>query len=224
MAKKRPVRAAESTPPPENTKEHLVQAAKHLFAQKGFDGTTVKDISDRAGVNVSLVSYHFSGKEGLYRACLQEFGQGRLEAAQRMLQLPTSLEEFKVRLGMFVDEMVTWLMSNPECCQMIQREADSGLPIAEDVFANTFLQVFATIKKFLAASQEKGFLRKDFDAHIAAGVFHLSLVQMVRMDQIGARFFDVTVKDEKYLKKLKDQFISIFMHGLANESRSARGD
>ncbi|MGZ3709065.1 MAG: TetR family transcriptional regulator, partial [Bdellovibrionota bacterium] len=97
-----------------DTHDALVQAAKTLFAQKGFDGTTVKDLSELAGVNVSLVSYHFGGKDGLYRACLEEFGQNRLAAAQRMLQPPSSLEEFRIRLTMYIEEMFTFQSEQKE--------------------------------------------------------------------------------------------------------------
>src|SRR5690606_26393251 len=101
-----------TTAPESNTKQLLLQAAKRLFAAKGFDGTTVKEISDEAGVNVSLVSYYFDSKEGLYRACLCEFGHSRLEAAQRMLLPANSLEECRIRLQMFIDEMTFWMIQN----------------------------------------------------------------------------------------------------------------
>jgi AcrR family transcriptional regulator len=47
----------------------LLDSAQHLFAHKGFHGTSLRDISSRAGVNVSLISRYFSGKQGLYEAC-----------------------------------------------------------------------------------------------------------------------------------------------------------
>lgn len=50
-----------------STSEDLIRAAKRLFASQGFDGTTVRDIADAAKTNLSLVSYYFKGKEGLYR-------------------------------------------------------------------------------------------------------------------------------------------------------------
>src|SRR5690242_18521996 len=91
---------------PEDTRERLIEVGKDLFSRKGFQGTTVKDLADEAGVNVSLVSYHFGGKEGLLGACLQSMGLQRLASAQRILQAPTSLEEFRVRLQMFFDEFI----------------------------------------------------------------------------------------------------------------------
>ena len=55
----------------ENTKEKLFCAAINVFAEKGFDGATVRDICFRVGANVSAVNYYFGGKESLYRSILE---------------------------------------------------------------------------------------------------------------------------------------------------------
>src|SRR4029077_1876263 len=89
-----------------STTTALIDAAKRLFASKGFDGTSVKELSDAAGTNISLVSYHFGGKEGLYRTCLQQFGESTRSHVERILQPPKTAEEFEIRLGLFIDFMM----------------------------------------------------------------------------------------------------------------------
>jgi AcrR family transcriptional regulator len=44
----------------------LLEAAGQIFAEKGFKGSTVRDIIQRAGVNLAAVNYYFRDKEGLY--------------------------------------------------------------------------------------------------------------------------------------------------------------
>ena len=53
------------------TKEKLLSCALELFALHGYHGTSLRDISGAAGVNVSLVSRYFQGKKGLYESCFQ---------------------------------------------------------------------------------------------------------------------------------------------------------
>jgi AcrR family transcriptional regulator len=48
-----------------STREKLIQSAEHLFAARGFDGVSVRDIANDAKVNSALVGYYFGGKEGL---------------------------------------------------------------------------------------------------------------------------------------------------------------
>ncbi|MEC5394662.1 TetR/AcrR family transcriptional regulator [Bergeyella sp. RCAD1439] len=42
---------------------HILDVAEELIAQKGFDGTSVRDISQKAGINVAMISYYFGSKE-----------------------------------------------------------------------------------------------------------------------------------------------------------------
>jgi AcrR family transcriptional regulator len=51
-------------------KTNIIQAATRFFASQGFDGTTTKAISDKAGVTEPLLYYHFSGKDEIYTSIL----------------------------------------------------------------------------------------------------------------------------------------------------------
>src|SRR5271155_6227458 len=54
------------------TREHLLEAAGHVFAKKGFERSTAKEICERVGTNAAAVNYHFGGIEALYAAVLDE--------------------------------------------------------------------------------------------------------------------------------------------------------
>jgi len=58
-----------ATKPP--TKERLLTAAANLFAERGFHGTSVRGIAERAGVNVASGNYHFGSKKELYLEVLR---------------------------------------------------------------------------------------------------------------------------------------------------------
>ncbi len=55
----------------EETRRKLLSAAGELFAFRGVDGTTIRDITTRAGTMPNAISYHFGGKDGLVSACMQ---------------------------------------------------------------------------------------------------------------------------------------------------------
>ena len=55
---------------PERSRERILDAALEEFAAKGFAGARVEAIAKRAGLNKQLISHHFGGKEGLYRAVM----------------------------------------------------------------------------------------------------------------------------------------------------------
>jgi AcrR family transcriptional regulator len=82
------------------TIERILDAAEELFAEKGVADTSVRNITDKAGVNVAAVNYHFDTRENLIRrvverraAILEEARRNALDrvedAAQRQNRLPT---------------------------------------------------------------------------------------------------------------------------------------
>ena len=84
----------------EDTHDRILAASQKLFAENGFDATSVRDITTEAGCNVASVNYHFGGKDNLYletfRSMLTLLRDRRLEMMSELTgrePLP-SLEEF----------------------------------------------------------------------------------------------------------------------------------
>jgi AcrR family transcriptional regulator len=60
-----------------DTKKRIVEASTYLFGVKGYDGTSTREIAQRAGVNIASLNYHFKSKQGLLKevtaAIIEEF-------------------------------------------------------------------------------------------------------------------------------------------------------
>ena len=84
----------------EDTRDRILVAAHKLFADKGFDATSVRDITTEAGCNVASVNYHFGGKENLYletfRSMLTTLRDQRLDVLGELMarESAPSLEEY----------------------------------------------------------------------------------------------------------------------------------
>jgi AcrR family transcriptional regulator len=59
------------SPPVEGTRDSLIKAAIDVFSAKGFEGGSVREITQAAKANQAAINYHFGGKEGLYREVLK---------------------------------------------------------------------------------------------------------------------------------------------------------
>src|SRR5215472_7846744 len=55
-----------------DTKSRLLGVAERLFADQGFDGVSVRQLTAAAGVNLAAVNYHFGSKEGLLSAIFEQ--------------------------------------------------------------------------------------------------------------------------------------------------------
>lgn len=56
----------------EESRARILDAAGQLFADRGYDGVSVRELAKRAGVNAAAINYHFGGKEGLYHAVIRK--------------------------------------------------------------------------------------------------------------------------------------------------------
>jgi AcrR family transcriptional regulator len=88
------------TRPSDVTRERIVKAAERLFAERGYDATSIRAIVAKARVNQAAINYHFDGKDGLYRevlrAAFRALTEQQLEHADEMkaMSREAALAEF----------------------------------------------------------------------------------------------------------------------------------
>jgi AcrR family transcriptional regulator len=77
----------------ENTRDKILNAAGEVFAEQGFEGATIRAITDRAGVNVAAVNYHFRDKAELYTRVVVDACSARAAWREVIAEAPDSPEE-----------------------------------------------------------------------------------------------------------------------------------
>src|SRR2546425_700209 len=77
-------------------RQDILGAAMQLFAAKGFRGTTTRDLASHAEINEAIIFRHFSTKEELYRAILEEKMKQRDPAKfEELMQLAQSGDDLQ---------------------------------------------------------------------------------------------------------------------------------
>src|ERR1700722_13426878 len=77
----------------ENTRDKILGAAGEVFAEQGFEGATIRAITERAGVNVAAVNYHFRDKADLYTLVVLDACSVRAAWRDAMAEASESPEE-----------------------------------------------------------------------------------------------------------------------------------
>jgi TetR/AcrR family transcriptional regulator len=205
--------------PPQDvdSREALLDAAKRVFAEKGFEGATVKDLADAAGVNVSLVSYYFDGKENLYRECLKSVSRHHVASAQKVLKPPTSAEEFRLRLQLFAEEFIALHRSEQHICKIVQHDLESANPVALEIFKTTFIPMFETLVQFIASAKANGLIRKNVDPDIATPIIFSSLSNLIRMEPMHIKLKGYSLFDETHFDKTIQHFVLQATQGIFSE-------
>ena len=96
----------------DGTRDRILEAAGQLFAERGFESTTVRDICQAAGANVAAVNYYFGDKERLYVEAVVRAHKWRLDQAQ----LPDWNENTTARqkLADFIETFFRRVLGGPD--------------------------------------------------------------------------------------------------------------
>lgn len=128
----------------EDTRDRILESSRKLFAEKGFDMTSVRDITTRAGCNVASVNYHFGGKENLYletfRSMLTLLRDQRLSVLDELVDRtpPPTLEDFLQSFAEgFIDPLVDQSQGRLFMALVSREMFDARLP--HDVFLREFV-------------------------------------------------------------------------------------
>lgn len=92
----------------EERREAIIKAVRKLFAEKGFHGTTTRELARAAGVSEALLFKHFPNKEALYSAMMFSCKQ---ERDVRMFERVKALEPSALTLVLMVHTLVAHLLS-----------------------------------------------------------------------------------------------------------------
>jgi len=94
----------------QTTEGQILEAARIVFVEKGFSGTTMQEIADKAGINKALLHYYFRTKERLFEGIFQE---ALTLFIPKLEDIFYSEIPFSERIEKFVDVYITLLSDNP---------------------------------------------------------------------------------------------------------------
>lgn len=150
-------------------KVRIMSAAKKLFAQQGFEKTTVRQICEEAGANVALVSYHFGGKENMFCALFDFYFPNA-----QIAQVDTLLDPVK-GVELVVREVTIFRNSDPELIHIIQQEIIMNTDRIQKIREHA-IPIWKHLKTWLEQGREQG-------------VFHFRSIDSTLLSIIGTLLF-----------------------------------
>src|SRR5687767_1127114 len=151
---------------PAATRDRILDVAESLFARKGYDGTTIKQIGGGSGLNPALIYYYFDGKEGLYKAVLQRFFDTVLAQGVAVLDGTAPPAEAIRRL---VALQAEWLLARPNLYRLLVREmVDHDARHAQEIMLQMAAGPFQRLCRVIEQGQQSGSFRTDLEPRFAA--------------------------------------------------------
>lgn len=141
-----------------STKERIIETAEVLFARNGYAGTSLRDITEDAGVNVAAVNYHFGSKEGLLAAILDRVVVPLNEERLRLLveasrEGPPDLDQILVAFLLPDLESIRDLRErNPDLPRFVSRMYSDDSPLMRDMIGGQFAEMGRQFGKAFAGT------------------------------------------------------------------------
>lgn len=98
---------------PESMKARILEAARKIFGEYGFHGTTTRMIAKAVDIDISTLYYHWGEKGDLYEAVIRDISEG---LGQKLIEVERKIKgkPLAERLDIAIEEMVDYLFENPE--------------------------------------------------------------------------------------------------------------
>lgn len=193
-----------------NTAGRIVYEATRLFAEKGYDGVSIKEISQAAGVNIAAINYHFDTKANLFRQIVEQFLSELFVSSRKTLLPPQSPEDLKVRLEVFVRQTIEAIIRQPHVISIIQRETEKS----NEVFQKTILKHREALIEFLDQAKKNGLLSPDVGPFFAAEFLMGQIAHGRRRDSAGKDLFGRSPSAEKFRDQWIQQTLRLFLGGV----------
>jgi AcrR family transcriptional regulator len=130
-----------------DTRDRIIRSAELLFAQNGYDGTSLREITEKAGVNVASVNYHFGSKENLLVSLLDRIiapiNEERLELLDAVsADGPAGVEEtLEAFLRPDLHALERLRSRDPDLPRFVSRMYTEASPLMYSVIGSQFAEI-----------------------------------------------------------------------------------
>lgn len=180
----------------------ILQVAERLFAEKGFDGTSIRNIAKEAGINIAMVSYYFGSKEKMLESMIV------FRTSDMRMQLDNLLKEDLApleKLDKLIELYSTRINKNRCIYQIVHFElANNKRKIDIKSFTEVKKRNLEMLEKIINQGQEKGIFRKDVNialipTTILGTIFQFHTNRLLYEEMFGLKTdaaFDNYIKNE----------------------------
>lgn len=133
-----------------NTEDLILDAARTVFIEKGFDGARMQEIADTAGINKALLHYYYRSKDQLFEAVFRESFN---KFSPRIFEIMGSQIEITEKIKLFISNYIDLILENPHIPAFVLHELNRNperisdlLPFTEQTINKLLLKLSAEIK------------------------------------------------------------------------------
>ncbi|MBU5638540.1 TetR/AcrR family transcriptional regulator [Geomonas sp. Red69] len=185
----------------------LLEVATQLFSERGLHGVSIRELSQAAGTSISMISYHFGSKEGLYSAVLQQQFACFAEIHEIRQRVSDPVE--------MVESYLRWTFQRHRNNPYLLRFYTSELTNPTAFFATLVMPVIDEVIVIMAQAIAEGIRQKRFRADVDPTNAALALAGMVNYFFLSSQATENLISHSpEQDEKLVQQYLAIFTRGV----------
>jgi AcrR family transcriptional regulator len=189
-------------------RQEILDAAEKLFSQKGFKGTTTKDLAAKAGVHEAILFRHFTSKRDLYQATLElKLSRNRHSALEQMEQSAARRDDRAFFEALAIG-LLTRFEEDPSIPRLILYSALDRHEPAK-VTTERQLRVEQPTLDYISKRMRDGAFRKMDPNHAVFAFGAMLFGYIVRQQILG-----MSKHKTHDRKKIAKDFVTIFLEGM----------
>ena len=193
------------------TQQKLLDAAIEAFSENGFQGTSTRDIAERAGVHHPLITYHFKNKDQLWRAAadqvFKEFGKLLANALNE-----SAAQDAKARFSAMIRAFVLHAHEQPAVHKIIVQESGHSNPRMDWLVERHLRPFFEATVPPIAALQAAGIAPAGNTA-LLYHLIRLSAGGMLAMGHMLRATSNIDVASKQTLDELVEMIVRVYLPG-----------
>jgi AcrR family transcriptional regulator len=203
----------ESAHPRRDRREDILQASLHLFAERGFHGTSMRDIARAADITEGLIYHYFASKRDLFRAIIEE--RSFLPLLRTLPELADQLD-LRALLIVLARGFFDVLRQNTKLIRLLLQEVQVFPEEKEAFFADAVGQSISELASILDARMSKR-ARSQVDPEVASRLFFNALLAFfVEQEILGGKHM-LPASEHDYIEHLVDMIVKRLGPGQARQ-------
>ncbi|MDQ4029072.1 MAG: TetR/AcrR family transcriptional regulator [Actinomycetota bacterium] len=189
--------------PKRDRRDDILKASLHLFAEKGFHGTSMRDIAREADITEGLIYHYFASKRDLFRAIIEE--HSFLPLLRTLPDLAGQLD-LRALLIVLARGFFDVLRQNTELTRLLLQEVQVFPEEKEAFFADAVGESISELAKILETRMNSK-ARAGVDPQVASRLFFNALLAFfVEQEILGGKHL-LPADEQTYVDHLVDMFV-----------------
>ena len=202
-----------------DTRDRVLQVSLSLFADRGYRGTSLRDIAKRIGIKAPSLLHHFPSKQQLYRAVLEQIFNAMEDSARLVMASPGGPQE---QMRKAITDAIDFIARKPDAMKLLSKEFADESGVGRPVMKRRLPPFNAIGVNFICRGQREGAFRSELDSFNFLQTLNSIITGYFTTAAVVKRLWNVNLFDPKSIEHRKREVIDMVERTLFVDGAKAR--